>query len=116
MRNFIDSPVSCVQKPVLPAEYLEFVHLTIRAIPAGIHPEDLISDVFFRDLLEKAQTRPRLHPAPSQVGYGDNHWISVVLRHVVFEDMLPQNVVGIDIVPFPWQQKDLRAPNLLTRV
>src|SRR5271165_6074236 len=28
--------------------------------------------------------------------------------------MSPQNIVRVDGVPFPWQQQDLRGPNLFT--
>ena len=116
MRNFIDSPVSRMQKPVLPAEYLEFLHFTIRAIPSGIHPEGFIPDVFLRDLIEKTKARRCLHPAPSQVRHRQNDGLPVVLGRVVFQDMPPQNIVGIDIVPFPRQQQDLRSANLLARM
>src|SRR5277367_55740 len=109
MRNFIDSPVSRMQEPVLPAEYLEFLHFTIGAIPSGIHPEGLIPDVFLRDLIEKTKARRCLHPSPSQVRYRQNDRLFVVMGRVVFQDMPPQDVVSIDIVPFPQQQQDMRS-------
>ena len=68
----------------------------------------------FRDLIEKAQTRRCLHPAPSPVGHGQDNRFAVVLGRVVFQDMPPQNVVSIHGVPLPWKEKDLRSSNLLT--
>src|SRR5277367_2699241 len=116
MRNFVDSPVSRMQEPILSAEYLEFLHFTVRAIPARIHPEGLITDVFLRDLIEKTKARRRLHPTPSQVRYRQNNWLPVVMGRVVFQDMPPQDVVRIGIVPFPQQQQDMRSADFLTRM
>src|SRR5260370_18757212 len=113
MRNLIHPPVSRVQKPVFFAKYLKLIHRTVRAIPSGVHPEVLKADFFFGDLLDKFQTRGCLHPTPPQSEHGKNDWFPVILGLVVFQDMPPQDIMCVDIVSFPWKQKDLRGANLL---
>src|ERR1700676_653430 len=113
MRNLIDPPVSRVQKPIFFAKYLKLIYRTVGAIPSGVHPEVLKADFFFSDLLDKFQTRGCFHSAPSQMRHGQNDWLPVILRRVVFQDMPPQGIMGVDIVSFPWKQEDLRGANFL---
>src|ERR1017187_7148136 len=114
MRNFIDPPISGVQKPVFFAEHLKLIDWTVGAIPPGIHPEIFKPDIFFGDLFDEMQTRGRLHSAPSQVRDRQNYRLPVILGRVVFQNVPPQNVMGIEIVPYPREEQDLRSANLLT--
>src|SRR6266404_5226130 len=112
-RNLINPPVSRVQKPVFFAEYLKLIYRTVRAIPSGVHPEILKADFFLGDLLDKFQTRGCLHPAPAQMRYGQNDRLPVILGGMVFQDVPPQDVMGVNIISFPRKQEDLRGANLL---
>src|SRR5258707_4922018 len=113
MGHLIDAPIAGMQEPVFLTESVKFIDWAMRAIPACVHPEIFKSYFFTRDLIDKAQTRGCLHPAPSQVRNGQNNWFPVVLGGVIFQDVAAQNIMGIDIIAVPRQEQDFRSANLL---
>src|SRR5580700_10348287 len=114
MRYGVDSPVARVQEPVLTAKNLKLLHLAIRAIPSGIHPKCFKTDFLLSDLIEKTKACRSLHPAPAQVRHRQNNRLSAVLRRVVLQDVPSQDIMCVDVITAPWEQQELRRPDLLT--
>src|SRR5579862_1958762 len=101
MGNSIHSPISGMQEPIFPSEYLKLLHRSVRAIPTCIHPEILKSNSFPRDLIDEAETCGCLHPAPYGKGNRQNDWLPVILGGVISQDVPPENIVSIHIVSVP---------------
>ena len=116
MRYSVDSPIARMEEPVLSAENLELFDLAIRAIPSGIHPKRFKANSLLRDLIEETKACRGLHSTPSKMGHRQNDRLSVVLRRVVLEVVCSQNIMGIDVIPAPGQQQDLRRSNFLACV
>src|ERR1700677_4176868 len=113
MRHLINPPISGVQEPIFFSEYLKFIDWTVRSIPTGVHPEVLKSNAFFRDLIDQPQAGRGFHSAPAGERNRQHDWLSIILRRVIFQDVTTQNIVRVDIVPLPRQQKYFRRSNLL---
>src|SRR6202041_144643 len=110
----IHIPVSCIEKPILPAEDLELIHGAVSSIPSSIHPEVLVPEFLIADLVDQAQGSARFHSAPSSVRYGYNDGLAVVMRGVILQDVPSQEIVRVETISLPRQQKDFGSPNLFT--